>query len=208
MRRTYLFILVALICSLSSSTAFAATKIVAEKGKASEKIPPAKAAAPNAATAKRPDAKPVLAAPSGKNAARPAQAGNMTEKEMLEEIAEALDSEDAIIDSVPGLKKEQAEGGKSFYTFEGIKIEALGKDKMAELMNKVRQQKVRIHTENINRQLETVRRIQQIDNLSRAAVPQAVVMPPAAPRMPPVPPSASRPPQVPRVPSAPAVPRR
>ncbi len=127
----------------------------------------------------------------------------MTPIMMAERIAETLLHEDEILNFIPGLKKEKVSDGKDFYTYQGVKIDELDKEKLQELYNKVNNEAVRIRTERLNRQLESINQAHQATIAAQQALrvprpvappPQppptnpTVVQPPKPPPMPPVPP--------------------
>jgi|GEM_PF-1818450 hypothetical protein len=134
-----------------------------------------------------------------------------TKEEMIADINRNLGSIDEILEVMPALKADKDQAGKIFYTYNGVKIEQLSKDDLQRLHTLVGQLATKLRTERIQRQLETVARVQAINN--RATGARAVpVAPPAPPpvrtpaivaRMAPVAPSqlSSQPP-VPRVPAS------
>ncbi len=130
----------------------------------------------------------------------------MMTDEIVGDIKSALDEYEEISNFVPGLKKITDRAGKASYTFAGIKIEALDRVRLEKLYLRVHQEMTRLHTENINRQLDTVRRVQRAGNKAGGGAPRSVVTPPAAPRVPSAPPSIHTVPRPPRPPAAPTPP--
>jgi len=128
---------------------------------------------------------------------------DMTKDELVADITKNLDREDAILNLVPGLEKKSDPDKKEYYTYQGKRLEDLDKDTLDKIFGRVRNEALRLRTDKLNRQLETVRRA----NAMTATVPQV-------PRSP-VPPTVNVPPQVPRSvqppsrpPAPPAPPRR
>ncbi len=123
----------------------------------------------------------------------------MTKEEMLSEIKDDLETLDEILDGMPALKAEKGKDGKIFYTYNGVKLDEMGKEELGGLFTKVSQSATRFRTERIERQLETGRRTQR---LTEKAAPVTPVTPsgPASVSIPPSPPS------VPKLPSQPAQP--
>ena len=210
MRKLCLAVVIMLVSSCFIGSSFAADKVEGKKwnffNREPAKTTPAKAPAAKAVAVKAPVAP--AARPVAKAEESVTKVINMTKEEMVADIVDALESEEDIVDVVKGLKMEKTKSGKIVYTFEGVNIENLDKDKLESLLNKVRQQKVRLHTENINRQLDTVRRIQDLNNPTGVTVPRVVTGPAMPPRIPSAPPSGSVAPQAPRAPSAPPAPPR
>lgn len=128
---------------------------------------------------------------------------DMTKTELADDIIDNLDREDSILDMVPGLEKRTSPDGKEYYTYQGTRLEDLDKDTLDKIFGRVRNEALRIRTDNINRQLETVRRA---NSIRAAAVPQAPRPPVPAAIAPPQPPRAVQPPSKP--PAPPAPPRR
>lgn len=195
----------------SSSLSFAEEKqgifkkLIDLKNKAFAKkdaAPAVKAEAkPAGGTAPAPAAVPKVAPPAKKT---------YTKEEMIAHIKETLDHEEEILNFIPGLKKATTEKGESLYTFEGAKLEELNNEKFDKLFSRVNQEATRIRTDRLNRQLETIRRAQQITSAAGgpARVPAPPPQPPrvySAPNIPHTPPSV---PQPPRVPAPPPAPRR
>ncbi|MDO8536421.1 MAG: hypothetical protein Q7S30_05405 [Candidatus Omnitrophota bacterium] len=150
---------------------------------------------------------------SEKNA-QPKSAGTAAKSkdELIADIINALRSEDEIFNAVPGLKADKDAKGNIFYTYNGTKIEDLSKEDAGSLTIKVHQARTRLNTERIQRQLETVRRMERLQRINAPsqtprtpAAPMTVRTPPPAPvaaRAPTPPPSTPRtPPSVPQVPS-------
>jgi len=166
----------------------------------------------DAAPAIKTDAKPAGPAPA---AAVPKVASPKkvyTKEEMIARMKKTLDHEEGVLSFIPGLKKSTTEKGESFYTYEGLKLEDLDKEKLGKIFTRVNQEATRIRTDRLNRQLENIRRAQQLTAAAAggpARVPAVPPQPPriyTAPSIPPAPPSVSQPPKTPAPPPAP--PRR
>ncbi|MCX5666546.1 MAG: hypothetical protein NT036_05895 [Candidatus Omnitrophica bacterium] len=127
----------------------------------------------------------------------------LTKEEKLAEFKEDLAVNEEVFDMVPGLKAEKDPDGKALYTFNGMKLEDLSKEDLDGIFSKAGQVMVRLRTERIQRQLDTVNRAQALQR--PAAAPQLPRIPAQAQstRIPSAPPSAPRPPSLP-----PAVPQR
>ena len=160
----------------------------------SEEEPKAAASVQKAAPA------PKAEAPKAEGLKAPVEKKEMTRDEMLADLKESLSEDDEIFDVVPELKAVKEKDGKVYYTFKGMKLEELSKEDLDKLLVRVHQTVVRMRTDRIQRQLETVRRTQNLQGLS--ATPQAppkVQQPPRAP---------SQPASPPRLPAAPPPPSR
>jgi hypothetical protein len=118
----------------------------------------------------------------------------MTQDETLADLKESIGENDELFDIIPELKSEKDTGGKFHYTFNGIKLEELSKEDLGKLATRVRQTLVKLRTDRIERQLETVRRVQ---NIQRIPAPTQVQQPPRIPSQP------SSPPKGPPAPPAP-----
>jgi len=154
---------------------------------------------------------PKLETPAVPKDAQPKPAGiaNMSKNEIITDIKDALGSEDEILNATPGLKAERDSKGNTFYTYNGTKIEDLGKDQLDTLAAKVHQARTRLNTERIERQLETARRIERINAMQTPRTPiSSPASVPQPPRLPVGAPLAPRAPSVPRAPSAPPSPPR
>ena len=127
----------------------------------------------------------------------------VTKEELLAELKEGLAGNEDLFDMIPGLKVEKDAAGKVFYTFKGAKLEDLPKDDLNGLFAKSHQAIVRVRTERIQRQLETVANTQRTQNMAASSQPPR--MSASAPSLPGI---SSRP-SVPRTPSLPpAMPQR
>ena len=123
----------------------------------------------------------------------------MTVDELVADITENLDSEDEILTYVQELKKTVHAEGKVVYTLGGIPLKDAKKADLVKLSEAVAQAAVRIRTERIQAQLETVR---QAQGLARQQVMQRPPAPPVQPPRPPQSPASN----LPRVPAAPPAP--
>lgn len=139
----------------------------------------------------------------------------MTGPELVERIRNLADQEEEVVNFTPGLKQEKGEDGNTFYTYEGVKLEDLDREKLDKILSRVQNEAVRIRTDRLNRQLESIRMAQQAtENAQRASQirPPAISAPPQQPPRIPQPPqsppntSQTQAPKPPPVPPAP--PRR
>ncbi|MDD5136784.1 MAG: hypothetical protein PHN63_05510 [Candidatus Omnitrophica bacterium] len=152
---------------------------------------------------------------SAEKAAEPAKADAarakkpLTKEDLIERITRNLDRVDEIINFIQGLKKETDPAGKAIYTFQGTKIEDLDKDTLTRLYSRVSAEAVRIRTEKINKQLENIRRAEQLSHQVRPIVstpftppslPPVVNVPPQTPS---TPHTVTEPPKTPTPPPAP-----
>ncbi len=107
----------------------------------------------------------------------------VTKEEMLSELREDLADNDELFDAVPGLKASAGQNGNAVYTYKDIVLDELSKEDLTKLYSRVNQALVKIRTDRIQRQLETIR---QVERFQRPANP------PQPPRIPVAPPSAPR----------------
>ena len=128
---------------------------------------------------------------------------DMTKDELAADITKNLGREESILNLVPGLEKKSGSEGKEYYTYQGTRFEDLDKDTLDKIFGRVRNEALRLRTDKLNRQIETVRRA----GAMAAAVPQTPRMPvPPAVNIPPQTPKSVQPPSKP--PAPPAPPRR
>jgi hypothetical protein len=138
----------------------------------------------------------VFAALNGK----PRSAKEMTVEELADGITKVLDQTEEVMDFVPGFKKDKDPAGGVFYTYKGARLEKMEKDILAALYVRVRQERTRLNTERITKQLETIRNVQRATAITnQVSRPPAVVTPPATPpqpvtvpKAPPAPPPSTR----------------
>jgi len=132
------------------------------------------------------------------------EAGQEEEKltipQMVKEIVEILDIYEEVLYLIPGLKRKEATSGKVeyLYTLESgqeVRLEQLTAEELGSILNKAQQHATRLHAEEIARQLDTIRRIESLQNATRR--------PPAQVQIPRIPPEPPRQPQIPRIPPAP-----
>jgi len=165
-----------------------------------------KAAAPEksgAAGAKKEAAPPAVP----KKAAAPAEKSykDMTVDELAARISATIDRFAEVMDYIPGLKAEMDPEGTAYYTLDRTRLDKLGKERLVALYRRVNQERTRISTERITRQLEMIRQANQAVDIARQAGSRA--LPPAPPPVPPsAPPQAAQPPRTP--PQPPPQPRR
>ena len=92
---------------------------------------------------------------------------------------------------VPGFKKEKDPEGKRYYTYNGVRLEKLDKEKLITLYGRIRQERTRLNAERIGRQLESIRQAQQATNMVNQAA-RIQTPPPQPPKAPPTPPQLPR----------------
>lgn len=151
------------------------------------KAPVKKAPVKKAPVKKAPPQKPVKAVK------------DMTKDELIKEMKSILASENEILGRIPGLKAEKDANGEEFYTYQGVRLEAVDRGQLEKIYSRIRSEALRIRTDRINRQLETIKRTQRI-----ATPPPA--LPPSGAKIPPTPPTTPRIPKSP--PKAPPLPPR
>lgn len=142
----------------------------------------------------------------------PKSIDKMTREEIAERIAKVLDRREEVISFVQDLKKEKDPEGNVFYTFRGVKISDLERGLLEKVYIRVRNEAVRINTERVNKQIESINRANQLSRMLKQpplvpSVPRVVMAPPNPPVLPPI---VQQTPQIPKNPPAPppAPPRR
>ena len=128
---------------------------------------------------------------------------DLTKEELIQYIKDRLDREEGVLNFVPELKKETDAAGNMYYAYQGTRLENLDKEKLDKLFLRVQNELVRIRTERLNRQLESIRRIQRLTTQQQVPRVPNVAIPPPPPQIPQNPPAAI---QVPRTPSSPPSP--
>jgi len=152
---------------------------------------------------------PMIAKPA---AEAPKSVDKMTKEEIADRIAKALDRREEVLNFVQDLKKEKGPDGNVFYTFQGVKITDLDRGLLEKLYVRVRQEVVRINTERLTKQIESINRANQLSRVAQQppqvpSVPRVITAPPRLPALPPV---VQQTPQIPKNPPTPppAPPRR
>jgi hypothetical protein len=112
----------------------------------------------------------------------------MTKDETLAQLKKEIATSDEIFNAVQGLKSEKDSKGNIIYTLNGVTIDNLSKEDLDKLLTRVRQSLVKIRTDRIQKQLETVKRAQG---------PRVIFAPPQPARTPPNPTPPARVPQAP-----------
>ncbi|MFA5084775.1 MAG: hypothetical protein WC482_00215 [Candidatus Omnitrophota bacterium] len=114
-----------------------------------------------------------------------------TKEEMLAELKEDLAYNDEVFDAVPELKAGTGQNGNVVYTYNNAVLDGLSKEDLAKLYSRVRQALVKIRTERIQRQLETIRQAERLPKTvnSPQSPPRVPAAPPSVPKAPPSPPS-------------------
>jgi hypothetical protein len=143
-----------------------------------------------------------------------AKKSELTNQELALHIKDMLNAHEDVTSYIKGLKKESAEDGSSYYTYNGVKLEALDKQALKSILGRVQSEVTRINTDRISKQIETIQQTQRTvaatQQAARASgsvatrLPVIVTNPPAPPRIPAAPPPAPRNPPSP----PPAPPRR
>jgi len=135
---------------------------------------------------------------------------DMTKADVTEEIKRILGREEEIINLIPGFKMERDDKGNIYYTYNGVRLEKLDKGELDKILGRTKNEAVRIRSERLNQQLETIRRAQQLNaGVQQAARPPTVPVPPPPqpPRVPQPPQTVNQPPKTPPAPP-PAPPKR
>jgi len=182
-------LLLLLVLCLAASIVFAALNSSSDKGKTV-------ADSQKAQTLASADERP-----------KPKELKDMTVQELADAITKILDQTEEAMGYVPGFKKEKDPAGNEFYTYNGSRLEGLEKGKLVSLYYRVQQERARLNTERINRQLDSIRRAQQATAIAnQASRITTVTTPPAQPpRTPQTPPRTV---ETPRTPPAPPPPTR
>ncbi|MDO8525584.1 MAG: hypothetical protein Q7S07_03760 [Candidatus Omnitrophota bacterium] len=145
------------------------------------------------ADTKSPEAKaPEPSKPDRSSSAAPDK--ELTKREMVDRINSNLDSFPEILNFVPGLKKETGPAGKITYTYHGKNIGALEAEQLSGIYSRVNNESVRLRTDRINRQLDNIRRIDEINRQNRQLIrtPKIPTPPPRLPKIPRIPPALPR----------------
>ena len=131
--------------------------------------------------------------------AKAAPQKELTKAEKIDLINHDLASFPEILGVIPDIKKSADAAGKATYTYQGKKIEDLDNDQFAKLYARVSNETVRLRTDRMNRQLETIRRTEQINRQNRQIMqlPRMPAIPPQPPKIPKSPPPP--PPALPKV---------
>ncbi len=118
------------------------------------------------------------------------RAKDMTAQELADGITKALNRSKDVINYIPGFKKEKDPEGKDYYTYKEVALEKMDKEALAALYGRVRQERNRLNTERINRQLANIQQAQQAANIANQAsrIPKVPVLPAQPPKAPPAPP--------------------
>ncbi len=125
-----------------------------------------------------------------------------TKAEMIADIRDDIGTHDEILGSIPGIRAEKDEKGGVSYIYNDVRLEDMSKEDLLPLFQKVRQFAIKLGTERIQRQLETVRRVQAASGIARGGV----ATPPRPPASPQIPRASSTPPAPPSSLSAPRTP--
>ncbi|GEM_PF-5023667 len=160
---------------------------------------------------------PSSAAPAGTQApASPIdkKLKQFSKEEYLEHIKGILDYNRELLDFIQEVKKVKGPDNKEYYALNGTNIDNLDVDALQKLYLRIQNEYVRIRTERINKQMETIlqaqRAAQQAQQAARVSAVPAAPQQPYRPPLPPTPPPSSQPgPQVPKPPpQAPTPPRK
>ena len=128
---------------------------------------------------------------------------DMSKSELIAEINEMLEDEDEVRAMIQGLSQGQDPDGNSYYLYQGARIEDLDKELLGKLATRIAQERTRLRTERIKRQLETIRNAQRAADIARQV--SRPMTPPAQPPPlpPPQPPRVTLPPRIPQTPRPP-----
>ena len=149
--------------------------------------------------------------PSKPKAAEPAKVKlEMTAADKIVRINKDLSAFKEILGIVPGLAKESDVVGNTYYTYQGKKLEDLDKETLNKLYSAVATQAVRLRTERLNKQLENIRRANELTRQNTQVAPRVnIVTPPYQPPAFTPPPAVNQPPKQPTPPpTPPTLPRR
>jgi len=131
-------------------------------------------------------------------AASKKQRKDMTKAELAADITKNLNREESILNMIPGLEKKSGPEGKEYYTYKGTKLEDIDRDTLDKIFGKVRSEALRLRTDKVNRQIETVHRVNAVSQIPKLPiVPQTIVTPPQVPK---TAQTTSRPPVTPTIP--------
>ena len=138
----------------------------------------------------------------------------LTKDDLSKHIKEVLDNRDDVLGFIRGIKKETDADGKTFYLYNGVKLEDIDKEQLQKLLNRINGEIGRINNERLTKQLETIRQADQAARVAQQAsrqvnIPNPPPQPPVVyvpPQPPPMPPNVTQPPRTPTPPPAP--PRR
>ncbi|MFH0763434.1 MAG: hypothetical protein V1927_00315 [Candidatus Omnitrophota bacterium] len=130
----------------------------------------------------------------------------VTKEELLSHMKGLLDHEEGALNFIPELKKVKI-GEDNFYTYQGVKLEDIDKEKLMKIFSRIQGEIGRIRTERLNKQLESINQAarasmaaQQAARGSRVAIPPkppTVIQPPRVPQPPPAQPQIPKPPPAP-----------
>jgi hypothetical protein len=112
---------------------------------------------------------------------------SMTKEELVRDIKEELASEEDIATYIPQLKVGKDAEGKQSVTFElkkgePVKLEDLDKEMLINIYGSVNQAATKINVDRINEQLESIRQIHAVQQITRP--PQVISRPPQPPQPP------------------------
>lgn len=139
---------------------------------------------------------------------------DMTKDEFIASIVKNLGREESILNLIPGLVKNSDPEGKEYYVYQGKRLEDLDRDTLDNIYGRTNTESVRLRTDRLNRQMETVRRANAMTVATVPQVPRTPVV--QVPRVPVIPivntpqgvPGPVQPPKPPAPPAPPAQPRR
>lgn len=123
----------------------------------------------------------------------------VTREEMLAELKEDLSDNDEVLDVIPELRSISGQGGNAMHTYKNTPLDDLSKEDMADLYGRVRQALVKIRTDRVQKQLETIRQVNRLQGITTPPkTPSSLATPSSAPRTPAIP--VSQPPRISTVP--------
>ncbi len=134
-----------------------------------------------------------------KQSAQPAKSKEMSKDDLVTQIEGTINRLQDVLNYVPGLKKVTDNAGKVTYLYQDKKLQDLSKEQLIRLNSRINSEAVRIRTDRLTRQLESISRANKMANQRAPAAPPSVYVPPRAP---------SAPPSQPKVPPQPQTTRR
>ena len=118
-----------------------------------------------------------------------AEKKEMTKDEVLAKLKNDLSKNREVFNMLPDLNAEKDKDGNVSYTFRGVRLDDLAKEDLDNLSKRVRRILVRIRTDRIQHQLDSIRQAQRLQNVTVPYPPPSVpVNPPSPPRAPAPPP--------------------
>jgi hypothetical protein len=115
----------------------------------------------------------------------------MTKDQILAELKRDLADNDELLNVVPGLKASVSKDGSIVYAYNSVALDELSREDLSGLYSRVSRSLVKIRTDRIRGQLETVRQAERLRGAVNPPQPSRIpAAPPSVPRTPPSPPPA------------------